>query len=79
MTPTPSRTPSSTLVPEASVLGRVDALYDGPGIQYSYMADLRAGERLEVLGGFQECSWLKVSEASGLSRAGCATMFRSWR
>jgi len=41
-------------------------VYDGPGIQYSYVAEVRAGERLEVLGGFQECSWLKVSDAPGL-------------
>lgn len=66
LTPTPSRTPSPTPMPDAVILQRVVALYDGPGSQYGYLADLRTGQRLEVLGGYEQCAWLKVSEASGL-------------
>jgi hypothetical protein len=66
LTPTPSRTPTPTPVPDAVIREGIAGMYDGPGIQYGYLAGLRAGERLRVIGGYQQCAWLKVGATSGL-------------
>jgi hypothetical protein len=66
LTPTPSRTPTPTPVPDAVIREGIAGMYDGPGLQYGYLAGLRAGERLRVIGEYQQCVWLKVGAASGL-------------
>lgn len=59
-TRTPKPTPTATSTPDAIVIVNALNIREGPGIEYSQLGRLIKNEELDIIGQFENCTWLKV-------------------
>ncbi|MDR3575374.1 MAG: SH3 domain-containing protein [Anaerolineaceae bacterium] len=60
LTPTQTATPTLTPIPGAVVIASALIVRDGPGRQYSPLGQYTQKEQLDIIGQFENCSWLKT-------------------
>lgn len=60
-TPTKTPTPTPTPTPDAIVIGNAINIREGPGTNYPQQGQFNKNEELDIIGQFEDCTWLKVS------------------
>jgi len=66
-TPIPAPTGTPTPVPDATVNFALAQIVEGPGLEHGFVANIRAGDGLQVTGRDVNCRWLEVVTQSGES------------
>ena len=60
LTSTPTITPTLTPTPEAVLISGILIVHDGPGPAYAQLGRFTTKDRLDIIGQFENCRWLKL-------------------